>query len=147
MCGPNYFFGKKVITRTDQRYLGEHEFVDQVELVKASADPVIFEIPMEDITMEAVNQMAIGRDRLYSLSRDRAGAYGRAIVASLARKLTGSLVREIARYFQRESMTINEAIMKVEGLMEKDGVLARRIGDMGNNLVERGKKKYLITVA
>lgn len=97
--------------------------------------------------MEVANKVAIPRDRLYSLSRDRRGAYGRGIVTYLARKLTGSLVKDIAQHFQRGPMTISEAIIKIEGLMEKDKELARRIGDMGSNLMKRGKKKYLITVA
>jgi hypothetical protein len=44
-------------------------------------------------------------------------------------------------------MTISEAVIKIESLMEKDMELARRIEDMRNNLMKRGKKKYLITVA
>jgi hypothetical protein len=44
-------------------------------------------------------------------------------------------------------MTISEAVIKIESLMEKDMVLARRIEDMRNNLMKRSKKKYLITVA
>jgi putative transposase len=139
---------KKYYEVKDQRYLGEDEFIDQIERKKTGADSaVIFEIPLKDIAMEVVNHMAIGRDRLYSLTRDRAGAYGRAIVAYLARKLVGSLVKDIARHFQREPMTISEAIIKIESLMEKDMVLARRIEDMRNNLMKRSKKKYLITVA
>jgi len=131
----------------DQRYLGEDEFIDQIERIKTSADPALFEIPLEDIAKEVVNHMAIGRDRMYSLTRDRMGAYGRAIVGYLARKLTGSLVKDIARHFQREPMTISEAVMKMESLVEKDMELARRIEHMRNNLMKRGKKKYLITVA
>jgi len=131
----------------DQRYLGEDEFIDQIEGKKTKVDPAIFEIPMEDISMEVANKMALPRDRLYSLTRDRMGAYGRGIVAYLARKLTGSLVKNIAQHFQREPMTISEAIIKVEGLMEKDKELARKIEDMRSNLMKRGKKKYLITVA
>jgi len=44
-------------------------------------------------------------------------------------------------------MTISEAVMKMESLVEKDMELARRIEDMRNNLMKRGKKKYLTTVA
>ena len=131
----------------DQRYLGEDEFIDQIERIKTSAEPALLEIPLEDIAKEVVNHMAIGVDRMYSLSRDRRGAYGRAIVGYLARKLTGSLVKDIARHFQREPMTISEAVMKMESLVEKDMELARRIEHMRNNLMKRGKKKYLITVA
>jgi chromosomal replication initiation ATPase DnaA len=72
---------------------------------------------------------------------------GRAIVAYFAKKLTGSLVKDIARHFQREPMTISEAVIKIESLVERDMELARRIEDMRNNLMKRGKKKYLITGA
>ena len=138
---------KKYYEVKDQRYLGEDEFIDQIERIKTSAEPALFEIPLEDIAKEVVHHMAIGRDRMYSLSRDRRGACGRAIVGYLARKLTGSLVKDIARHFQREPMTISEAVMKMESLVEKDMELARRIEDMRNNLMKRGKKKYLTTVA
>jgi len=84
--------------------------------------------------------MAIPRDWLYSLSRDRMGAYGRAIVGYLARKMAGSLVKDIAQHFQREPMTISEAIIKIDGLMEKDKELARKIEDMGSNLMKRTKE-------
>ena len=97
--------------------------------------------------MEVGNKMAIPRDRLYSLTRDRMGTYGRAIVAFLARKMGGFLVKDIAQHFQREPMTISEAIIKIEALMEKDEELAEKIKDMRSNLMKRGKKKYLITVA
>lgn len=138
---------KKYYEVKDQRYLGEEEFIDQIERIKTSAESALFAISLEDIVLEVVNQMAIARDRLYSLTRDRMGAYGRAIVAYLARKLTGSLVKDIARHFQREPMTMSEAVIKIESLMEKDMELAGRIGDMRNYLTKRIKKKYLITVA
>ncbi|MDI6754398.1 MAG: hypothetical protein QME78_08390 [Thermodesulfobacteriota bacterium] len=44
-------------------------------------------------------------------------------------------------------MTISEAVIKIESLMEKDKKLARRIEDMKSNLMKRVKKKDLITVA
>ncbi len=44
-------------------------------------------------------------------------------------------------------MTISQAVIKMERLVERDIELARRIEDMRKNLMKRGKKKYLITVA
>lgn len=44
-------------------------------------------------------------------------------------------------------MTISEAAIKIERLMEKDIELAKRIEDLRYNLMKRGKKKYRITVA
>jgi hypothetical protein len=131
----------------DQRYLGEDEFIDEIERQKTSSHPGIFEIPIRDISMEVGDKMAIPRDRLYSLTRDRKGAYGRAIVAYLAREMAGFLVKDIGRHFHREPMTISEAIIKIEGLMERDKELARKIEAMRSNLMKRGKKRYLITVA
>ena len=138
---------KKYYEVKDQRYLGEDEFIDEIERQKSSSYPGIFEIPMKDISMEVADKMAIPRDRLYSSTRNRMGAYGRAIVAYLAREVTGSLVKDIGRHFHREPMTISEAVIKIEGLMEKDKELARKIEAMRSNLMKRGKKKYLITVA
>jgi len=127
----------------DQRYLGEDEFIDRIEREKTSSHGGIFEIPVMEISMEVGNKMAIPPDRLYSLTRDRMGAYGRAIVAYLARKMAASLVKDIAQHFRREPMTISEAIIKIEGLMEKDKELAAKIEDMRSNLMKRAKKKYL----
>ena len=44
-------------------------------------------------------------------------------------------------------MSISEAVNRIESLVDRDMELARRIEDMRNNLMKRGKKKYLITVA
>jgi putative transposase len=138
---------KKYYEVKDQRYLGEDEFIDGIERQKASSYPGIFEIPMKDISMEVADRMVIPRDRLYSLTRDWMGAYGRAIVAYLAREMTGSLVKDMARHFHREPMTISQAIIKIERLMEEDRELARKMEAMRRNLTKSGKKKYLITVA
>ena len=138
---------KKYYEVKDQRYLGEDEFIDEIERQKTSSHPGIFEIPLKDISMEVGDKMAIPQDRFYSLTRDRKGAYGRAIVAYLAREMMGSLVKDIARHFHREPMTMSEAIIKIEGLMEKDKELSGKIEAMRSTLIKRGKRKYLITVA
>ena len=44
-------------------------------------------------------------------------------------------------------MTNREAVNKIESPVGRDIELARRIEDRKNNLMKRGKKKYLITVA
>jgi len=89
----------------------------------------------------------IPQDRLYSLTRDRRGALGRNLVAYLARKLTGTRVKEIARYFNREAMTMSLGVMKIENQLLRDMDLAGRVEIMEKNLRKRGKKKYFITIA
>ena len=76
---------KKYYEVKDQTYLGEDDFIDEIERQRTSSHPGIFEIPMREISMEVGDKMAIPRDRFYSLTRDRKGAYGRGIVAYLAR--------------------------------------------------------------
>jgi hypothetical protein len=46
--------------------------IDQIERIKPSADPAIFEISMEDIAREVVNQMAIAHD-LIGIAWERMG--------------------------------------------------------------------------
>lgn len=105
------------------------------------------EIPLDEIGREVMRQMEISQDRLYSLTRDRRGALGRNLVAYLARKLTGTRVKEIARYFNRESMTMRLGVRKIENLLQRDKDLAGRVETMEKNLRKRGKKKYFITIA
>ncbi len=131
----------------DQRYLGEDDFVDRIERKKASGNPCLFEIPIEEIALEVIRRLGIPRDRLYSLTRDRKGAHGRGLVAYLARKLTGSFVKEIAQHFQREPMTMSEAVIRIENRLLKDKELAGRVEEVEIHLRKGRKKKYLITLA
>ena len=131
----------------DQRFLGEDDFIEEIEFKKAPDMPVLYDIPIEDAVMEVGRHLGINRDRIYSLTRDREGAHGRGVVAYLTRKLGGCLVKEIARHFRREPMTISEAIGKVENRIQKDEEFARRIDFIENSLTKRRKKKYLVTVA
>jgi len=78
---------------------------------------------------------------LHAAKRDREGARGRDLVAYLARKISGYMVKEIADHFQRRPVTIGEAIMKVEDLLEK------ALKSMEENLVEGRKRKYRVSVA
>jgi len=91
--------------------------------------------------------MGITQDRIGSLSREREGAYGRSLVAYLARKLSGYLVKDIARYFCREPMTISQGVVKVERVLGGDEDLAKKVGQIEKKLIEKRRKKYLITNA
>jgi hypothetical protein len=41
-------------------------------------------------------------------------------------------------------MTISEAVIKIESLVERDMELARRIEDMRNNLIKRVRRNTLL---
>ncbi len=55
-----------------------------------------------------------------------------------------TMSRSSPRHFQREPTTVSEAVIKIESLMEKDMELVRRIDDMRNNLMKRGKRNTLL---
>jgi putative transposase len=145
--GKNRGHEQKYYRVKDQRFLGEDEFVEEIEGLKKSHEPSYWEVSVEKIVEEVMRLTNIRRDRLYSLTRDRQGAYGRNLVAYLARKLAGFRVKEIAQHFKREPMTISLGVMKVEKLLQQDKDFLRRVEIMEMNLREKSKKRYFITIA
>ena len=65
----------------DQRYLGEDEFVEEIEGKKGNLEPAVYDIPLRDIAFEVSKATGIPQDRLYSVTRGRRGAFGRSVVA------------------------------------------------------------------
>lgn len=125
----------------DQRYLGEDEFIEKVEKLKKSQEPVHWDIPIEEIARKVMDRMEIPPQRLYSMSRDRRGAYGRGLVGYLGRKLAGFRVKEVAQHFKREPMMMSLGIRKIENLLQMDKELAQRVEAMEVDLIKGMKKK------
>jgi hypothetical protein len=55
------------------------------------------------------------------------------------RRIAGYTVRGIAHYFRRSSVTISEAITRVEDLLRKDTAFAKGLGNLAENLIKRRK--------
>jgi len=131
----------------DQRYLGEEEFIEEVEGKRENLEPSVYDIPLKEIALEVSKAAEIPQESLYSLTRARRGALGRSMVAYLARKVSGYLVRDIAEHFRREPMTISQAIIKLEDLIQRDKDLKETVDSLESVLKKKGRKKYLITIA
>ena len=131
----------------DQRYLGEDEFIEEVEGKKGNFEPAVYDIPLGDIALEVSKATGIPQDSLFSLTRARRGAFGRSIVAYLARKVSGYLVKDVAEHFRREPMTISQAIIKLEYLIQRDEDIEKMVESLESTLKEKGSKKYFITIA
>lgn len=131
----------------DQRYLGEDRFIEEIEAKKRSFEPTVYDIQIEEIVLEVSEVTRIPQYRLYSLTRNRSGAYGRSLVAYLARKISGYLVKDIAEHFRREPMTISQAIIKLERLIQINKDLKKTVESLERNLIKERKKKYLISIA
>jgi transposase-like protein len=69
------------------------------------------------------------------------------MVAYLARVLSGYKVAEVARHFQRSPMRISQAIIQFENNLREDERLRKRIENLMEDLIKKGKKKYFITIA
>jgi putative transposase len=131
----------------DQRFLGEGEFVERIESQRVTDEPVLFDIPLEDIVAEVGKRVHITPDRMYSLSRERKGAFGRGLTAYLARKLSGYRVRDVAGHFHREPVAISQGMMKVEDRLRADEDLLQKIELIERELTKNRRKKYVITNA
>jgi len=131
----------------DQRFLGEREFLERIESNRVADEPVLFEIPLDDIQAEVSETLGITKDHMDSLSRDRTGALGRSLVAYLARKLSGRLVKDMARYFHREPATISQGLTRLENLLRTDEDFTEKVKIMERKLIQNRSKKYLISNA
>jgi REP element-mobilizing transposase RayT len=131
----------------DQRFLGEDSFIDRIEVEKRGGENAVFDIPIEVIAQEVSRATGIARNEMYSLTRNRKGAHGRSMVAYLGRAISGHMVTEIAQHFQRSPMRISQAIIQFENELREDNHLRKTIEKLEEDLIEKAKKKYFITIA
>ena len=131
----------------DQRYLGEESFINQIEAERGKDESWVYEVPLKAISQEVSRVTGITGERLYSATRDREGARGRGLVAYLAKRVSDYMVKEIASHFKRSSVTIGEAILKVEDLLRKDKRFEKVLRRVAENLVKGRKRKYRVSVA
>ena len=68
-------------------------------------------------------------------------------MAYLARNIAGYTVRKIADLFRRSSVTVTEAITKVENPLRKDKTIAEELKLLAENLIKGRKRKYRMTQA
>jgi len=138
---------KKYYEVKDQRYLGGDAFVERVEMERKDPEDGVYEIPLEAISREVARATGSEEDELRSARRGRQGSRGRGMVAYLARRISGYTVREIADHFRRSSVTVSEAIMKVEDQPRKDKAFATCLRNLAEDLIKERKRKYRITEA
>jgi hypothetical protein len=131
----------------DQRFLGEDDFIDGIEVEKKDREDLVYDIPIEIIAQEVSRATGVAQGKLYSLSRSREGAYGRSMVGYLARLISGYMVTDVARHFQRSSTRMSQAVIQFENELRKDEHLRKTIEKLKEKLIKKGKKKYFITIA
>jgi hypothetical protein len=138
---------KKYYQVKDQRYLGEDAFIERIERERKEAEDWVYEIPLNAISREVARAIGSREDELHSVRRSRQGSRGRGMVAYLARRISGYTVREIADHFRRSSVTVSEAIKKVEDHLREDTGFAKSVRILTQTLIKERKRKFRITEA
>jgi REP element-mobilizing transposase RayT len=131
----------------DQRYLGEEEFIERVEVAAKIPEGMVYDIPIDVIVREVSHCTGVDLGKFYSLTRDRKGAYGRNMTAYLARAVTGCLVKDVAQHFGRSPITMSQGLIKFEESLRNNGPLLEKIMEIKSELVKIGKRKYHVTIA
>jgi hypothetical protein len=125
----------------DQRFLGNDEYLEDVERRINQILPFSYEIGLEEIVTQVGSALKIPVDLLYSSARSRQGAWGRAICAYLGHGLGGFKIREIAEHFGRDSVAITYGLKKVEQRLREDKKVGAEMTSLENNLIKNKRRK------
>lgn len=127
----------------EQRYLGDEEFVENVERRVEKVERVF---PIRMTVEELVDR--IGREygrtapEILGRGRGRKQAELRAIVCYVGREIGGLKLTQAAKVFARDISALSMVVKKLEGRMLKDEPLRRRVQKLCTSLVGEGKRKY-----
>lgn len=125
----------------DQRFLGDNEYLEDVQRHINQTLPFTYEIALEEIVSKVGSALEIPIDLLCSSTRNRQGAWGRAVCAYLGHKLGGFKIREIAEHFNRDPVAITYGLKKVEQRLREDKKLEAEVTVIENNLTENRRRK------
>jgi putative transposase len=125
----------------DQRFLGDDEYLEDVQRHINQTLPFTYEIALEEIVSQVRSTLKIPIDLLYSSTRNRQGAWGRAVCAYLGHGLGGFKIREIAEHFNRDPVAITYGLRKVEQRFREDKKLEAEVTALKSNLIKNKRRK------
>ena len=125
----------------DQRFLGDDEFVEDIQRHINTNLPFIYEVTIEEIASQVGLAFKLPMDLFYSSTRNRQGAWGRAVCAYLSSKLGGYQIKEIAEHFNRDPVVISQGIKKVEKNLREDRGLNDLMTALKDNITKNKKNK------
>jgi chromosomal replication initiation ATPase DnaA len=127
----------------DQRFLGTEEFVEDIRRDLNERPSFVYDISIEEIVSEVSLVFNIGKDLLYSNTRNRRGALGRSVVGYLAKKIGNHPFKEAAEHFNRDPVVISKGIKGLEKKIREDETIATAITMLQESLT-KNRKKILI---
>ena len=125
----------------DQRFLGDDEYLEDVERHIHQTLPFTYEIGLEEIVSQVGSALKIPIELLYSSSRSRQGAWGRAVCAYIGHGLGGFKLREIAEHFNRDPVAMTYGFRKVEERLREDKKLEVEVSGLENSLIRNKRRK------
>lgn len=125
----------------DQRFLGDSDYLEDVQRHLNQTLPFTYEIALEEIVSQVGSTLKIPIDLLYSSTRNRQGAWRRAVCAYLGHGLGGFKIRQIAEHFNRDPVAITYGLKKLEQRLREDKKVGAEVTVLENNLIENKRRK------
>ncbi len=127
----------------DQRFLGTEGFVEDIRRDLNERASFVYDISIEEIVSEVSLVFNIGKDLLYSNTRNRRAALGRSVVGYLAKKLANHSFKKAAEHFNRDPVVISREIRGLEKKIREDETIVTAITMLQESLT-KNRKKILI---
>ncbi len=133
----------------EQRYLGEEEFIEQVEKeqerVAEAAGPV--RLTIEEVVEEIARHWGRDVEEVLGKGRGREASRLRAMAAYVGREVGGLRLTEMAGYLRRDLATLSLGIKRLEERLKEELELRQQVKRLCEKLRTGRKKKYKITKA
>jgi putative transposase len=132
----------------EQRYLGDDEFIDQVEKEREKVeDTSNVKLTIDEAVEETLRHFGAIIKETLDKERGHEASRLRAIAAYVGRDVGGIKLSDMAGYFKRDSSTLSFRIKKLEERMREEPRLNEQINQMCETLRKGRKRKYQITKA
>jgi chromosomal replication initiation ATPase DnaA len=130
----------------EQRYLGDDEFIEQVERERERLEePSTVRLTIDEAVDETFRHFGANIRGTFDKERGHKASRLRAIAAYVGREVGGIKLSEMAGYFKRDLSTLS--IKKLEERMKEESGLKQQINQLCETLRRGRKRKYQITKA
>lgn len=117
----------------EQHYLGDDQFVDQVNRMIERERPATVRIGIGEIERAVCGRYAVSPELLRSRSKDQRGSFGRLLVAYLGQELAGIRLNEAAKRYGRDQVSVSLGLKRLREKLSEDVRLRQGL----ENLMER----------
>jgi putative transposase len=125
---------------TEQRYLGNEQFVERVTRTIEDDRPTRNGIQIEEIEEAVCRNYNLPLELLQSSSKERRGSFGRAIVAYVGQELGHLRLNQIAQRYGRDQVSLSLGVKRLRERIKDEGELKQSLNNLLEYLSKRDKK-------